>query len=184
MEFVFADVCCAIERCCLLNQILWASECCRHAKNLTWLALVAAIDVVIAALRAYYHIGYLQRRVHSASHTGRHNKVGVVEGYHLGGSNSRVYLADATLLHHNLVVGDASGNKLASAVNFFFHVGGYGCELCKLLVHCHNYTYLHYYLILLLCLIGFNRSFCYVLSGFNKSLVNAWQSYKKKAGPV
>ena len=45
---------------CLLHILLWSLEGGWHAENLTVLALVAAVGIVVNAVGGYHHFGYIE----------------------------------------------------------------------------------------------------------------------------
>ena len=61
----------------------------------------------------------------------------------LVGSDSSVNLSDATLHHDDFVVADATSDEVVMGMALSILVGGEGLQLSKLLVHRHNYSYLH-----------------------------------------
>ena len=133
----------AVERCGLLNESGVALEAFGHAEHLTHCALIAAINVVVAASRAHHHLANLETRVGTASHAGRDDQVGMERRNHLRRSHRCVHLSDAALLHYNFVLTDAAHNESAARNGLFLLVGRKSLQLCKLLVHCYDYTYAH-----------------------------------------
>ena len=99
---------------------------------------------MIAALRGYNDVHYLKTCIGSTSHTGGDNDVRMVAADELVGSDSSINLTDATLHHDDFVVADATGYEVVMCVALCILVGGEGLQLSELLVHRHNYSYLHY----------------------------------------
>ena len=133
------------ERCSLIDQFGRTAKACRLTHHLTHLALVATVNIVIAALGTNHNIGDIERSVGSASHACRNDKIGTVTAYHLHSANGRIDLADAALLHHHLIVADTALDKCATVVCLDGLVCGKSLQLCKLLVHSHYYSYSHCY---------------------------------------
>ena len=100
---------------------------------------------MIAASGAHHHLTHLKTCVGTAGYTGRDDEVGVEGCYQFGCSHRCVHLADATLLHHYLVVADAAHHECATGNGLFLLVGRKRLQLCKLLVHRYYNTYAHYF---------------------------------------
>ena len=91
----------------------------------------AAVDVVIAQLGTHYHVLHLDVIAVTTGTARGDDAVGVELIDHTLGTESGVHLADATLLDEHVF---AVEERL---------------ELAQLLVHCHNYTYFHVFLMFL-----------------------------------
>ena len=97
---------------CFLHILLWSLEGGWHTENLSKLAFITAVSIVIYTVGSYHYFGYVEVDVSASSHTRRDNEVWVIVVNHFHRSDGAVHLSDAALLHHHLVFADFSDDEV------------------------------------------------------------------------
>lgn len=97
---------------CLFYILLRGLEEGRHTENLSILAFVTAVSIVIYTVGSYHHFGNIEVDVSASSHTRRDDEVWVVIINHFHSSDGAVHLSDAALLHHDFIFADLSDDEV------------------------------------------------------------------------
>ena len=136
-----------LEGRCKLDKSFIAFKEPWQALDLTWVAIVATIDVVVANLFAYNDIHHVEPCVDATSDSSRNDAIGMKRHDEVRNACSRICLTYAALKQHDLTLSQTADEELLRSALYRLCILKHCSHLAVFYAHGrqHTYSLLHTY---------------------------------------